>query len=211
MYDQEAMMEEALATFNTLRLQIDSLRLKLAETNALLDKASYAESISGDKIDALEKKCAKLTDERDRAIEKRKEAQDDLAEARSRSKPETAREEAKESAALKAEFARLSAQLTKLLAAEKKEQPAIDKNSIEVVLPPIPPLDVVRDPTGRIQRIVPRNGEASATPATSVHVNARLFGDSSPSVACTASISIPWRCSWRGCRCGWRRSPPIAR
>ena len=40
---------------------------------------------------------------------------------------------------------------------------------------------------------------------------ARSSGERSPSGACTASTSIRWRCSSRGCRCGSRRSPPTGR
>ena len=39
----------------------------------------------------------------------------------------------------------------------------------------------------------------------------RRSGERSPSAASTASISTRWRSSSRGCRCGWRRSPPIGR
>ena len=38
-----------------------------------------------------------------------------------------------------------------------------------------------------------------------------VTGARSRSAVCTASIEILRRCSWRGCRCGWRRWPPIGR
>ena len=39
----------------------------------------------------------------------------------------------------------------------------------------------------------------------------RRSGGRSPSAVCTASISIRWRCSSRGCRSGWPRWRPIGR
>ena len=39
----------------------------------------------------------------------------------------------------------------------------------------------------------------------------RRSGGRSPSDVCSASTSTRWRCSSRGCRSGWRRSPPTGR
>ena len=64
------------------------------------------------------------------------------------------------------------------------------------------PGERIRGGAGAIRRTVTR--------ATSATQSGPASGAPSPSAACTASISTRWRCSSRGCRCGWPRWPPTA-